>query len=1067
MGNENKIEYRVMGDYSIAKSYKGILRIAHIMEIIDGETDAFNNNSYYGSPSSLMNISGNASSKAYGFPNASVGFQGQVQRYISEKKYKDKKLPVTDSMGNYINWNLGTDDSTIGSDMTNNGYSLGNADGDNSERYFYQSNLDKKILQSYLFPVIESKELVIGLEPKLISAEKRYFSKKSSLDIKDDDYTSTLVLYNLYDSSENNREIYDGDGDIKTYRYKKAVYTHTDEEGKKVYDDVNYRSILRNDKKEVEEYDAFVYCQENYNVNNFNYSLTVDDDEINYNKDVHGTVNQYTNIDAEVNIVNLKDYVKDIIKKYMKSNVVEVPTGTVISQYISPEKWYAKTDTGSGNRLGKDVFVGHRPSMGQRNYESSSNNNNKKGENTTWNSTTIEGVSLKTNRLILENDYSKIRDEADSDDPSFDSSKLKELIPLYKRDYVLCDGSLYHIFLSTLNKNRNEIRRKYQTLDRFLNLFYVIGYNYTFPKSSEKHIFSDIRKRSKCKIDTTDTKNRLRYINGYGNFIDSNNFMNFAGSPTEVDKEIKDGVIQNLNWDSSEMENLKEIESIYSIDLGTMLAFKLLMTEDAKSDNAFKNKGKYDRTKAEEWLKNQNIPREYIFNSFVGDSNESFKSYSFTKEAEVSKGSSPYVMELSYDYTHGEIDDENTVNNLPKIRIGREVNSFKSLVKYYIPGHEDKDGSKIPGRYCVCELWQIPEIQYLLDVMSLTGGERIEILPVFFQYTFRVPNLTDVNAPTFIGSTGYNWRDSNEKMIQNESSWTSTMSSGTVPHRHAVFKSPLTGFSDNANREKFKGQILMGDGEIASGSVNYHSRTKFPQGGKNGAAGKFVTDNTGSYLWNELGPNEGLVLEGDIQESDDTQKSDDKKSMPYKILQRTDFPNSDAYPDYYSEKNIITDPEDETKVDDYGFTGKTLALDEKYTYEREYRVSFPGFRRKSKTIYAKKGPKGTLFPKTGRYSGNISTSDPATFPKEEETDFNEYIKWFKIESKTWYSFWMDEDPRFVNFEPNRCITGPPKPVTLGSGASYNKNELNKEASSTGTCFYFAPENVKMLPLIKL
>jgi hypothetical protein len=62
---------------------------------------------------------------------------------------------------------------------------------------------------------------------------------------------------------------------------------------------------------------------------------------------------------------------------------------------------------------------------------------------------------------------------------------------------------------------------------------------------------------------------------------------------------------------------------------------------------------------------------------------------------------------------------------------------------------------------------------------------------------------------------------------------------------------------------------------------------------------------------------------------------------------------------------------------------------------------------------------------------------------------------------------MDEDPRFVNFEPNRCITGPPRPVTLGSGATYNKNEINKNASSTGTCFYFAPENVKMLPLIKL
>ena len=1137
MGIE-KIDYRVMGDYSIAKSYKGILRIAHIMELMEGETDLFNNNVYYDAPSSLMNISGNSSSKAYGFPNASVGFEGQVRRYLSEKEYKNQKLPVTDSMGNYINWNLGTEDSTIGSDMSNNGYLLGLTGGDNKERYFYQKDFDEKILQSYVFPVIETKELVIGLEPKLISDEKEYFSKTSGLDIKDDEFTSTLVLYNVYDSSERNREEIipdiESDGDVpegetqqktqKTYRYKKANYYGLDPITKepKLYENVNYRTILRNDKKDIEEYDAFVYCQENYNHNNFNYELRVDEDEIEYNKIHHGSVEKCTNIDSEVNILNLKDYVKDIIKKFMKSNVVEVPTGTVISQYISPQKWYAKSDSGNGEDLTDENFVGHRPSMGQRNYEASSSNNDG-GSNMRWNSSTTQGACLKTNRLNLDSDYVNVRDEEEEYDPTFDSSKLNELIPLYKRDYVLCDGSLYHIFLTQYHEKRNEIKRKYLTSERFLNLFYVIGYNYTFPKSKELHIFNDIKKRSKCKIEEKDGVQRLRFTNSYGNVIDETNFMNFGGSPTEANKEIKDGIVQVLDWNDEMMTDLKDCETMYSIDMATMLAFKLLIEKEEKTDGTFKTGGKYDRTKAEEWIKSQSIPREYIFNSFVGDTDATFSSYIFTNEAKLSRGSAPYVMGIPYDYTHGKItkekihSDKNDVieedtknyierdiSKLPNVYIGREISSFTSLIKYYIPG----------SGYCVCELWQIPEIQYILDVMSLTGGERIQIFPVFFEYNFRVPNLTDTENPRFIGSTGYNWRDANEKMLENENSWSSSMSSGTVPHRHAVFKSMLTGFSDNANRPKFKGQALTGPSDIPSGSVNYHSRNAFPQGGKNGGAGKFVTDESGSYIWNELGPCEGVCFNMGAMDnennSDDNEeevetietdtndeiveeiKEEKQKSingaLPMNYIQRGDFDGS--YPNYYAEKNVVLETKlnsedifikDESQAGDseivakydFGFTG--LSIDD---YNKNNKVSYTnnifypllgGILGLFKTTtYKENGPKGTCFQKTGPFSGNIASENKRTaFPEKETTDFLKYANWYGNESMTWYSFWMDEDPRFTNFEPNRCITGPPVSVTLETASIYNKNTLNQEASSTGTCYYFAPENIKMLPLIKL
>ena len=1054
--SREKIEYRVMGDYSIAKSYKGILRIAHVMEKMESEKDIFNNNVYYGSPSSLMNISGNSSTKGYGFPNASAVFEGRVERYLSEKDYLNKKLPVTDSMGNYINWNLGTDDSTIGSDMENNGFSLG-VDEHKEDRYFYQKGFDKKILQPFVFPVLESKELIVGLESKLIPNEKRYFSSEGILDIRDDEKTPMIVISNIYDNSENNR-IYkwvkENDEDVEkdeedmefpTYVFSKAKY--------KGNENVKYRTIIKNSKNKVEEYDAFTYCQENYNRNNFIYEHKIGDDEIEYNK-FQGDILPNTHIDAEVDLINLKDYVKDIIKKYMNSNVVEVPTGTIIQQYISPNKWYAKSDSGSGNELNEGNFVGHRPCMEQRNFQNNVKLNADSSGNR-WNSSTLQGASLKTNRLnIGENVSEKTRSEDEEYDSAFESDKLTEVIPLYKRDYLLCDGSLYHMFLIEYNNSRNEIKRKNLTVDRFFDLFFTIGYEYTLTNNPEINPFSDIKKRYKSKLITsTDGQQRIKFVNTFNNVIDETNYMYYEGDKNET----KDGITQIMQWSDEGLLSLKECETLHGIDVASILAYNILMEEDNKDiESAFigDNVTHYDRTKAEEWLKKQPIPKKYVFNTFIGDTEESFMSYPATNAAlEQIKKYDKHVMCVPYKYK-----PSLTLENKEKwarVNIGREVNSFSSLIKYFIPGINEGE----TGHYIVCELWQIPEIQYMLDVMIAGSGERNQLLPNMFNFTFRVPNLADSIYPKFAGSSGFNWRDQNETMLNGESSWFSTMSSGTYSHRHAVFKGMLSGFSDNEQQEHFQGKILGGYGDVASASVNFHRDvTYFPEGGKNGGAGKFINDMTGSYMWNELGTNEGMKL----VDREDRETLSDYSILPENILQRSDFTDKEGYPDYYCGDDLGGLK---------GYTGydKSLIASTNISdlpQNKSLNDALKSVASRKPLFTNEIGPNGTMFQKTGSFRG--SYEDLVNFPENEETsDFTTYINWYNTESMKWYSFLMDEDPRFDNMEPNRCITAPPVSYRCPGTASYTKNSWNKEANINGSCYYFAPENIKALPLIKL
>lgn len=358
-----KLDYRIMGDYSIAKSYKGILRIAHILELVQNEDDRYFNPTYFGIPKTLMNISGGAYESAeMGFATPIDGMNGNITRYssanpkIETDSLRIQRVPMTDSMGNYMNWNIGVEGVTIGSDENISGNHIDLESFQQTDYIKKYGNGDGIIWQQKYFPVLEAGHIVIGLENKEFQNNKTKINEKSCLIVENFTKNGQVIVENAYDKSHPvetiiTKEI--GDEEIT----KTFINYLTDEEYKNIdeYQEVfNHRTIYTDDKSNAEEYDVFMYRQDNYDCHNFNYTIEGMDkddkaqrgnDEILKGYDMYGKPNVKT-IDANVGVVNLKEYVNEVIQKYMKSTLVEVPTGAIINQFCSLEKWYAHPDTG-------------------------------------------------------------------------------------------------------------------------------------------------------------------------------------------------------------------------------------------------------------------------------------------------------------------------------------------------------------------------------------------------------------------------------------------------------------------------------------------------------------------------------------------------------------------------------------------------------------------------------------------------------------------------------------------------------------------------------------------------
>ena len=68
-------------------------------------------------------------------------------------------------------------------------------------------------------------------------------------------------------------------------------------------------------------------------------------------------------------------------------------------------------------------------------------------------SSTVQGVCKKINRLKNPQKNTQLSFNTDDEMHETDSSYLEEIIPLYKRDYTLCDGSLFTIHVHPYNSN--------------------------------------------------------------------------------------------------------------------------------------------------------------------------------------------------------------------------------------------------------------------------------------------------------------------------------------------------------------------------------------------------------------------------------------------------------------------------------------------------------------------------------------------------------------------------------------------------------------------------------------
>lgn len=658
---------------SISKSFKGILRIANVQEATIKEEDYFFNPIYYGIPTKGI------ANESTGYNSAYNALTGSLIRYsFPDDPYKHSKVPITDSLGNYMNINIGADSITIGSDELNN--------GNNADRVTFTQLLDNKsFTQDKIFPVVQAPKLIIGLKERVLPEAKNSINDGTiTIDSSPyfDSVDAKLIVNNNFDHSPNH---INGESFVAINGVSGNNRTH--------------RTIYQNTNGEVREYDALVHYQDNIDEHNLKTNQT---------------------IDAIVDVINLKDYVKEKLNLYLGHNTVEVPTGMIIWQYINLTKWYCITQTTASSTLLEDPYMGNNPPMGR--VQDIDN----------FTPTLYQGVVRKgINKLVA-----KSFEEDESD--VYTNKQLKEMIPLYKRDYTLANGDTFtiHMLLPEMADNYN-----YQSYDRFIDLFFAIGYQYTDLEVIRDH-----------------------YENAYKEHVN--------GMPTFKWKN-------NIRTASKKCTN-KDV--LFGVDLMTMLAIKAIYEElktgtsnNGKSACVDPATNQFSRERAEAWLQNQPIPRQFIFNTPIPASSNGMV-YEYTPVGEPNPG--------TY-----------------KIEIGEEVNSFKSYLWYFdhaLEVHSNPGGlhDRVTiGGYRRCPAWQTAEVQSVLDLFVKININREKELKNYFTFPFQVTNLmqdveNNYTTGTFIGFSPFVW--ANENKFSTQLASVSTFSSSAHPHRHAIFMGPKT-----------------------------------------------------------------------------------------------------------------------------------------------------------------------------------------------------------------------------------------------------------------------------------
>lgn len=1070
-----------MGEKSIAKSFKGILRISHILDLVKGENDELFNPTYYSRPKTLMNIAGNNyESIEKGFRNPKAGMDGTISRYIhniynenkeiiGQDELLDKRVPLCDSMGNYLNWNVGFNGVTIGSNEEINSNAITLEEFQQND-IIQTSTTNNIIWQEKYFPILEAGEIVIGLQNKEYPTNKFRINQESGIVIENSSFASKLIVENKYDKSfPVEFPVTNTDTDEKYTFVDYNTWTEAGEE-----QDPIFRTIYSDNQSNVREYDVFMYRQDDYDCYNYDYIL---EGATELHKNQRGNADVLSNydltkledgfakpirptIDCNVGIANLSDYVTEMVKKYMNSVIVEVPTGMIINQFCSLDKWYAANDTGQIDDMVKDSsYPGHRPSMmAKRNVgmtTATSGNQNRDDVPPGFVESTILGASKKINRLINPNfnydNLNKQKEENEKDEQQqVIAGYYKEIIPLYKRDYVLCDGSVYAIYLFPKNFDTAVYPNRRPSLDRFLDLFFAIGYQYTTLKQY-------VNRRMKYRW--SQSLNAYKPVRAKATASELINAkLDSVTNPQTDDLVTAKNVMKLFTLDDSKNGTPSvdtfpvafdlDRHAVFVEDFITIQLFeKLYETYSLKDVVSFP----WTTEGISNWLKTEPFPEKYRLNTFIGDKNSTILSglnsggwidRTDTKKVKTLATANKFVMELPY-YNFTVDNQQHEEGKYPIITLGREVRTFGDPIKFY-DQNEDK--------WVIIEAYKLPQVQHLIDLFTQypTPDALIQTLSNHHQYSFQVPNLTN-NTPTFIGSSGVQWADNQHRKVREIESWTCSYSQKNYMHRHALFVEGST--KEGKEGEKFlsyPGEYSAGQDAAKYFNIDYPNRKQLfsdfykgeaaATGATNVAAAAYYggcyegkTFTTGNeeninYIWNELGSGSSkysyMTIVNEVTTSN---------GMLYPIFQAKTS-NSGTYHCYP--------------------TGK-------YRPSVHLSSSNPDLRVESANNGYDAG--GGWIPK---FNEEIWNSDIKTFNSTFVNAKHEYDR------KHWYGWEHDEDPRFATAEPNRGRTSvPTRPKSTGAVCTIkyenNSNNFTINAQSENEAEWFAPENIKMLPLIKL
>ena len=507
-----------MADKSIAKTFKGILRVANVQEATNQDEDYYFNPIYYGTPDK------GTANETTGYDSAYAGLSSLLVRYTyPDDPYRNGKVPITDSLGNFMNVWVGEDSVTFGSDEENNG---NNADTVKFTQLLYE----KQFSQKRVFPVVEAEKAIIGLKERVLPEHKDSINS-GTITVDESPYFDTvdakIIVNNNYNHTASNIE------NNTTFKALSTVSGNTK----------TYRTVYQNTNPTLKDYDALVHYQDNIDKHN------LDTNKV---------------IDSIVDVVNLKDYVKEKLNLYLGNNVVEVPTGMIIWQYVDLSRWFCLSQSYS---VDEDPFKGINPPMGIVEDKDIQDYNN-------FTPTVYQGVVRKgINRLVALS-----HEETEDGTDKYDNKQLKEIIPLYKRDYTLADGSAFtiHLLLPEMSNNYD-----YPSYDQFINLFFACGYQYTYTNLIRDHYVN--------------TKKTVNGEEVYG----------WKDNVRTVSKKCTD----------------KDV--LFGIDLVTMLAVKAIYEElkNGVSNNGksacLDANGQFSRANTLAWLKTKSLPRDFIFNSPV------------------------------------------------------------------------------------------------------------------------------------------------------------------------------------------------------------------------------------------------------------------------------------------------------------------------------------------------------------------------------------------------------------------------------------------------------------------